>query len=246
MTVDTPGDLVTLNYTWVSEGRTQFGPQATFVWTEPGRHMVVLTVTDDDGDIDELFLPVDVENQVPTGQAVVDRTEAKVGETLSFSAVDISDTPSDLPKLTVTWEFGDGALALGEAVTHEYEEGGSFIVKMIVKDNNGDQAEYFIPVTIEAESGGLAGGSSMVLVAIAVVAVLAVIGALLFLRGRTKESPSEDLGIPHEDDVIAENGDGTSDTGEDADDAGPATLEDDPPTEAGADGSESTKYEENA
>jgi hypothetical protein len=214
---DTPSDLDGLTYTWTSGDSERTGMQATFKWTEPGNHNVVLTVTDDDGAMDEIFMQVVVTNEPPQGQAVVDRTEAKVGQTLTFSVLGLHDTPSDLPDLLVTWAFGDGTMDVGSEVTHAFDEGGDYTVIVTIKDDNGAKVDRFVTVTIEEEEVGIVGGSGT-LIGIGIAAAIAIVLALLYIL-RVRARGDEGLGPIGEDDVAEIQDDVVDGPSEDHDEA---------------------------
>ncbi len=188
---DTPSDVEAgLTYEWNFGGdSTVEGPFASHIWTDAGSHTVVLKVTDDDGAFSEAFLTVKVENKRPEGQATVDKLEAKVGETLTFTAVGLMDTPSDLPNLTVTWTFGDGTIKQGQTVTHEYGEAGDWTVMVEIRDNNGAKVERFIPVNIEEEEP-VVSGTAIVGIAAAVAVVVVVVLLLVLMRRRGGPQPA--------------------------------------------------------
>ncbi|MFC6344272.1 PKD domain-containing protein, partial [Nocardioides hankookensis] len=56
---------------------------------------------------------------------------AETGDTLDF-AVDVADTWSDLGE--VTWDFGDGATAVGPSVSHAFAAAGSYPVQVVATD----------------------------------------------------------------------------------------------------------------
>lgn len=79
-----------------------------------------------------------VQNQPPTARGTVSPLSGTVPLTVTFDASASSD-PEGLP-LRYAWDFGDYSMPLDEvAVTHTYQEAGSFIVTLTVTDNSNQQ-----------------------------------------------------------------------------------------------------------
>jgi PKD repeat protein len=193
---DTPSDLPYLQYEWSWGGQVRYGMQSTFVWSEAGSYTVVLTVIDDDGAIDEDFFQVTVTNVVPGGVAIVDRTDGKVGEAFTFNVVGLTDTPSDLTNLTVTWNFDDGTILVGRTVTHSFSQGGEHSVMAIIKDDDGAKVERVLLVSVDEEPSKMAGSSGLLIgVAIAVAIIVIVVIMVYRARGPGRHSaPDEEVG----------------------------------------------------
>jgi PKD repeat protein len=189
-----------LSYVWNFGGDvTVEGPFASHVWTDAGSYTVVLTVTDDDGAFEEAFLTVKVENKRPEGQATVDKLEAKTGETLTFTAVGLVDTPTDLPNLTITWTFGDGTIKQGVTVTHEYGDAGDWTVMVEIRDNNGAKVERFVPVSITEEEP-VVSSTAVAGIAAGAIIVVVIVLVLILMRRRggtpTTEEDEEKVAAP--------------------------------------------------
>jgi alpha-galactosidase len=61
-------------------------------------------------------------------------SHGKIGEPLRFSA---SLAAKSVPALFYRWEFGDGVVAEGEAVSHTFTHGGSFFVSLTAAGLDG-------------------------------------------------------------------------------------------------------------
>ncbi len=61
-------------------------------------------------------------------------SHGKIGELLFFSA---SPTAGDLPALSYRWDFGDGVVAHGEAVSHAFTYRGKFRVRLTADGSDG-------------------------------------------------------------------------------------------------------------
>lgn len=68
------------------------------------------------------------------------------GETIEFNAAASGDEGGSI--VSYEWDFGDGATATGQAVTHSYATAGEYAVSLTVTDNDGltDTATYSVTV----------------------------------------------------------------------------------------------------
>jgi PKD repeat protein len=217
---DTASDMETLSIEWTSGSVRRTGVRAEFQFHTEGGHNVLLTVTDDDGAIAELFFTVTVKNQAPDGTPTVDRQEAGVGEVFNFAALDISDTPNDLDDLMITWSFGDGTLDTGVTVVHRYDEPGEYSVTMTIRDDNGAKKEAMLYVTVTEEEGMLSGSGTTLALAAAAAAVLIGLFTLFIVKRAgleedasiEEDEPTEevlDTRVPEEDEEgVPSNGEG--------------------------------------
>jgi PKD repeat protein len=87
----------------------------------------------------------EVENNPPVAKAGVGlSTEA--GALVAFDGSESTDPDGD--ELTFEWDFGDGQSADGVEVSHIYNNGGSFVVKLKVTDPLGLSDEDTIEITV--------------------------------------------------------------------------------------------------
>jgi PKD repeat protein len=129
-------DGIVLFYEWnFADSTTDSGVFVSHSFSVAGTYTIILKVTDNEGLIDLDFVFVTVENTAPTIEAGVDRT-AFEDEILLFKA-DYLDTPSDIPDLIFSWDFGDGTFDLGVYVTHSYLNEGTYTVSLTVTDMDG-------------------------------------------------------------------------------------------------------------
>jgi PKD repeat protein len=86
---------------------------------------------------------------------VADAGGPYVSATLSvaFSGARSTDPDSNLP-LSYAWDFGDGQTGSGESPTHEYGDGGSYLVTLRVTDASGGESP---PATTTAMASNLDG-----------------------------------------------------------------------------------------
>jgi PKD repeat protein len=132
-------------YDWAfGDGSTASGTTASHSYAAPGTYPVTLTVTDDEGDTDQLTVDVTVEepNQLPTA-AFTAATDA--------AEVQVDASGSTDPDGTVTsydWEFGDGGTATGATASHVYADPGTYPVTLTVTDNRGGTDSVTQDVTV--------------------------------------------------------------------------------------------------
>ncbi len=142
------------------------GGIASYIWTEKsvllseeitfarcfsiGRHVVTLTVIDDDGleHSDDVVITVNP-NQPPVADAGSSRTVI-INETLTFDG-SASDDP-DGTIVSYNWKFGDGSVSSGINATHTYFATGTYEVILTVTDNGGFADSDIIMVTVKKEA----------------------------------------------------------------------------------------------
>lgn len=126
-----------LQYEWdLGDGTTLSGVNVTHTYEKGGNYEVVLTVNDMQNtncsiSMDSLYVTV---NSRPTAVLNTARI-ACTGDEISFDASGTDDADGD--DLTYTWDFGDGTSGQGANVTHAYNKGGNYSVRLTVDDNKG-------------------------------------------------------------------------------------------------------------
>jgi len=133
-THDGPGSLA---YAWeFGDGYGSSSLVTTHAYTSEGTYTATLTVTDEGGDSAVDTTTVVVTNVVPAAAFTVDHGTNE-GEVITFDASSTTDTGSDLPLLTYSWTFGDGATASGVKLTHTYADEGGYTATLTVRDDDG-------------------------------------------------------------------------------------------------------------
>jgi probable HAF family extracellular repeat protein len=92
--------------------------------------------------------PVD---QAPIAMASADATTVGTMVTVHFSAAGSYDP--DGSSISYAWDFGDGATATGENVTHDYRKAGIYTATLTVTDSEGLSASADIVITVEKSRG---------------------------------------------------------------------------------------------
>ncbi len=204
---DTAGDMEDLVIEWTRGLDMRSGERVTFLFESEGSFTIILTVTDDDGAFSQLFFTVKVRNQIPSGMPSVDRTEAETGGIFNFAALDLDDTPNDLPNLTISWSFGDGELGTGVTVAHRYDEAGDYTVTMTVRDDDGASYEGYLYITVTEEEGIMSGTVATVAIAAAVAAIVISFVTLFLIR---RAGEAEEDGTTTEEGPISGQGTGNA------------------------------------
>ena len=89
-------------------------------------------------------------NQDPSARFTVSPESPQVDETVTFT-----DASTDDGTITAReWDFGDGATATGESVTHTYTAAGDYTVELTVTDDEGASDTSTQTVTVSDGSGG--------------------------------------------------------------------------------------------
>lgn len=127
----------TLKYTWCfGDGETAEGQVVKHTFTCPGNYKVALTV--DDGSCsacctDVACLAICV-NQAPCAEAGEDLCVTCVSTDQELEACFTGSGSSTTGCLTYMWNFGDGASAEGQRVSHTYAGPGTYKVTLVVND----------------------------------------------------------------------------------------------------------------
>jgi len=109
----------------------------TYAYDSAGIYTINLTVTDDDGVIDEITRSIKIS---PRGEGVVacfsySPAYPFVNQTVTFDASCSSDPLGHIANYK--WEFGDGNIAntSGKKITHTYNSAGNYIVNLTLTDD---------------------------------------------------------------------------------------------------------------
>ena len=136
----------TLTYLWVfGDGEKGEGMQTKHVYTKGGVYRAVLTVNDGSGS----KCAVSASGKNVTISAPPTATLAKVepacaGQRVSFDA---SGSSSPGSSLKYSWDFGDGTTEEGGSrVSHVYEKGGRYTVKVTVEKVGGPHCAPATPM----------------------------------------------------------------------------------------------------
>jgi PKD repeat protein len=146
---DTPSDA-NLSLEWKIGSDTYKGDELNISFADSGEVKIELTAEDDDGGKFAGSVIVRVRNLEPEILDVIFPATVNVSETASFEVV-ASDTVSDKPELTYTWEFEDGKKTKGAKVDHVFTKSGTQQVKVTVEDDDGAKATKTVTVQVTGE-----------------------------------------------------------------------------------------------
>ncbi len=128
-------DGMIVNYAWnFGDGNTGTGAIAAHTYTNAGTYMAILTVTDNNGAIDDATISV-VVDALP--EAIIMPIETVLlGETTNFDGSDSNDSDGNI--VSYAWNFGDSSTGSGETTMHTYSSAGSYTVTLTITDDFGN------------------------------------------------------------------------------------------------------------
>ncbi|PXX22059.1 MULTISPECIES: PKD domain-containing protein [Burkholderia] len=131
----------TIQYSWdFGDGATAQGAEATHTYAASGTFAVTLSVTDGSGQKAFATSQVIVEASATAPSApriVVDAGQALVGVAKGMQATSVDPNGN---MLTYSWNFGDGATAMGQRVIHTYASAGTFTITVLATNQAGASA----------------------------------------------------------------------------------------------------------
>jgi PKD repeat protein len=196
---DTPSQTDNLTYAWEVDGDWVTGAAVEHVFTRAGSFVVVLLVTDPEGEAAEANVTVRVTNLPPEATASLSPLSAHVGDLINFTGQG-HDTPSDEARLVMRWDLGDGNRTANLTGSHVYLRAGDFTVTFTVTDDDGAVATRTFHVRVDAiptvpppvgpgDDGGGGPLSSATITGIVIV-VLVVVVIVLAIMMRRKAPPA--------------------------------------------------------
>jgi PKD repeat protein len=153
---DTKSDRDSLLYSWhlgilgVPDTPWSSTTDFNYKYTNEGIYTAILTVKDDDGDLGNASFKITVLNVAPQASMKVSTNTVSEDEIITFDASKSYDTPSDLEKLTYSWDFDDDTEEdFGVSQTHTYSSSGKYKVMLTVTDDNGLEDTVKQTITVE-------------------------------------------------------------------------------------------------
>lgn len=147
------GDSDDLSYHWeLGDGTTADRFYVAHGYEEPGEYEMELTVTDEYGQtatdthvVDVYARPPDVQISAPA--------EVQAGEQFDLVA---DESLGDGAIVAYDWSLGDGTTASGDAISHSYDEPGTYSAELTVTDEYGHTATASTDVDVtEADDAGV-------------------------------------------------------------------------------------------
>lgn len=147
---DTDGSIV--SYIWnFGDGQSGSGPVVSHRFPNPGSYQVLLVVTDNEGSTNSTSSPVTITlGTPPIASFVYSPLNPKIDQDIYFNASASSDPDGRI--VSYTWDFGDGSADRGRTVTHSFANTGTFVVLLIVKDDDGNQHSSSAQVKVDSTS----------------------------------------------------------------------------------------------
>lgn len=155
---DSDGEIV--EYAWdFGDGSQEKGEIVNHAYSKPGKYKVTLTITDNanvnnNTAIDQLMIVV---NDRPVAEAGRDQG-VSINEVVHLDGSGSIDRDGRI--IDYLWQFGDGAEARGEKVTHAYSSDGKYQVTLTVQDNStstSDKAEDTLTIIVNSPPVAVAG-----------------------------------------------------------------------------------------
>lgn len=180
--VDPDGEVVLFRWNF-GDGTSIIGEaQESHVYEQTGSYTVTLTVIDDSRGSDTrstLVLVGSGENQNIAPVAVISAISSAVaGESVVFDGLSSFDEDGEI--VEYVWGFGDGGSAIGENVSHSFDEAGSFLVSLTVTDDAEESDSATLVIAVEEK--GLPGFELF-----GVVAALGVVFLCVSLKKKEKK-----------------------------------------------------------
>ncbi|MEJ2241713.1 MAG: PKD domain-containing protein [Candidatus Bathyarchaeota archaeon] len=129
-------DGVIVSYLWdFGDGTTGSGSIVNHSYSESGTYTTALTVIDDDGGTDRVFVTKVIADQPPVAILTVSSSTVNVGEVVSFDASGSYDPDGVI--VSYLWDFGDQNSTTGITVNHIYSHVGSYVITLTIEDDDG-------------------------------------------------------------------------------------------------------------
>jgi PKD repeat protein len=138
------------SYTWTINGQTFSGKTKEKTFNEPGEHIIVLTVKDNDGNEATAQKTVTVINQVPTASFTASPLSGKAPLTVKLDASASKDTDGTIANYK--WTSSDGKTLSGVKPTITFSKAGAYTIGLVVTDNNGAKSTNTAQQSIKVES----------------------------------------------------------------------------------------------
>lgn len=148
----TDADGTVDQFSWsVSGGASLEGAAPNHTFTGAGEYLVTLRVTDNDGASDEASLLISVEaprvNEPPSAVFSASTQSGTAPLTIQFDGSGSMDPDGSITAFA--WDFGDGGVASGAMVSHEFQSAGNFTVELLVTDDDGLSATHTMEMSIQ-------------------------------------------------------------------------------------------------
>lgn len=138
-------DVVALSWNF-GDGVTATGGDLTHSFADEGIYAVTCTANDGDGGVTSDSLSVTIDNSAPVIASLMTDTAGDEGASLAFAGTATDAGSADV--LTWVWDFGDGTVATGDSVTHDYGDNGTWTVIVSLDDGTDTTQSSFTVDTV--------------------------------------------------------------------------------------------------
>lgn len=120
------------DYLWdFGDGNVSLEESPMHWYTNAGTYKVTLTATSA-GKLNSKSIKIDITHLAPVAGFTMDKAEAKVNETISFTNTTVNAS-------TYAWDFGDGNTSTEENPKHAYLSAGNYTVSLVATGDGGEQ-----------------------------------------------------------------------------------------------------------
>jgi PKD repeat protein len=177
-------DGTIISYVWYfGDGTNATGVIVSHAYSDEGKYIVNLTVTDENGLTGTFISIKTVLNRPPVAHFTENATTVLTRETIHFDASSSYDPDGYI--IAYIWNFGDGASASGVSVSHSYEDKGTYNVTLTVIDNDGASSSYSAVKTVLSRPSA---GLPLALLAAIGLGVAALTATLLYALYRRRKT----------------------------------------------------------
>jgi len=134
---DPDGTIVSYFWTF-GDGSNGTGMITNHVYSDNGTYNVTLKVTDNDNLTETTNQSVTVLNRPPIASFTESASTVPTGTPIYFNASSSYDPDGTV--VSYFWTFGDGTIGTGVTITHSYGDNGTYVVTLIVTDDDGATA----------------------------------------------------------------------------------------------------------
>jgi PKD repeat protein len=124
------------DYRWsFGDGSVAQGKKVEHTYKKAGEYLATLTVIDNDLRTATDQIMITASTGAPQARFSVSANKGMRPLTVAFDASESDDVDGEI--VSYRWDFGDGVTEEGVQVQHEYVNGGDFVAKLVVTDNEG-------------------------------------------------------------------------------------------------------------
>ncbi len=185
---DIDGEII--NYSWdFGDGKNLSRRNTTHKFQDDGIYNVSCTVTDNDGGISFSNIHIRIFNRAPKASILLNTNEnlkglrVKKGESFELNGNESYDMDGKIVEWK--WDLGDGNIKYGEKIKHVYNETSTYLVKLTVIDDDGDEDVIIMNITVAARDGLFQRTGGRIVMMLFFTAVFSFAAYLIFFRRKS-------------------------------------------------------------